>query len=160
MLIHNFLEDSARQFPDKHAVWFKEQWMDYDRINRLANKLAGYLVNAGINKGDRVAILYENSFEYIITYYAILKVGAVSVALNTDTNAESLIYLLNDDPEDKFDPIATSLNLDVNMGDLPGTLQWIDIRTGNVISEQIIEAFPAKIDVPEFNDGIFGHLKQ
>ena len=73
---------------------------------------------------------------------------------------QMLVYLLNDDPEDQFDPIATTLNLDADIEDLPCTLRWIDIRTGDVITEQAIEAFPVKVDVPEFNDGIFAYIKQ
>ncbi|MCP5109056.1 MAG: acyl--CoA ligase, partial [bacterium] len=38
---------------------------------------------------------YENSFDYIIAYYAVLKVGAVTVALNTETTRDALVYTLN-----------------------------------------------------------------
>jgi long-chain acyl-CoA synthetase len=96
MQINQFLEDSALKYPDKNAAWFKGQWKTFSELNRSANKLANYLKECGIERGDRVAILMENSFDYIISYYAILKIGAITVALNTETTTESLIYLLND----------------------------------------------------------------
>jgi long-chain acyl-CoA synthetase len=95
MQIHHFLEDSAARFPDKEAVWFKGKWKTYSEIDSMANRLANYLVSVGVERGDRVAILYENSFEYIAAYFAVLKAGAVTVALNTETTSQALEYILN-----------------------------------------------------------------
>ncbi len=94
MLVHQFLRNSAEKFPEKKAVWYKDQWKTYSEIETLSNRLSHYFIRQGVKKGDRIAILYENSFHYIITYYAILKAGAVTVALNTEQTEESLTYLL------------------------------------------------------------------
>ena len=94
MLVHNFLEKSAEQFPDRKAVWYKDEWMTFSEIECESNKLANFLVQIGIKKGDRIALLFENSFKYVIAYYAILKSGAVTVALNTDQTEDSMQYLL------------------------------------------------------------------
>jgi len=96
MLVNKFLENSAEKFPDKKAVWYKDEWMTYGQIDSLSNKLANFLKSKGIERGDRVALLLENSFNYVIAYYAILKIGAITVALNTETKKEGLVYLLND----------------------------------------------------------------
>lgn len=96
MLVYNFLEHSAQQYPDNNAVWYKDKWMVYSQINHLANCVANYLIKIGIKRGDRVALLYENSHDYVINYYGILKAGGITVSLNTDTNAETLAYMLND----------------------------------------------------------------
>lgn len=96
MQVNQFLENSAAQFPHKQAVWYKDEWMSFASIDVLANKLANYLKETGIRRGERVAILYENGFNYIIAYYAILKAGGVVVALNTETTTEFLAYLLYD----------------------------------------------------------------
>jgi len=96
MQVNNFLESSTQKYPDKNAIWYNNEWMTFSQIDILSNKLGNYLKETGIQRGDRVALLYENSYDYIIAYYAILKIGAVTVALNTDTTPEALIYLLND----------------------------------------------------------------
>ena len=96
MQVHDILENSAKAYPEKNAVWYKDTWMTYGEIDTLSNKVADHLVDTGIKRGDRVAILFENSFDYIIAYYGILKAGAVTVALNTETNTDALVYLLND----------------------------------------------------------------
>ena len=95
MLVSSFLENSAAKSPDRDAVWYKDVWMTYGEIDVRANRLGNYLKERGIHRGDRVAILYENSFDYIVAYYAILKAGGVTVALNTDPTAEALVYTLN-----------------------------------------------------------------
>jgi len=95
MQINEFLEQSAETFPDKKAVRYKDEWKTFAQLDTLSNKVGNYLKGAGICRGDRVALLYENSFDYIIAYYAILKTGAVTVALNTETTRESLVYTLN-----------------------------------------------------------------
>ena len=94
--VHNFLEDSAEQFPAKPALFANGNWHTYQEINEKANQLAHYFLELGIHKGDRVALLIENSFEYVATYYAILKVGAITVALNTDSTADDVAYILED----------------------------------------------------------------
>ena len=96
MQINHLLELSAEKYPDKDAVWYNNQWKTFSEIDTLSNKVGNYLKENGIKRGDRVALLYENSFDYIVGYYAILKIGAVTVALNTETTSKALIYLLND----------------------------------------------------------------
>jgi hypothetical protein len=71
-----------------------------------------------------------------------------------------LIYLLNDDPEDKFESLTTTLDLNLDLTDPPYTLHWIDIRTGEVIGQRTIEIFPVEVEVPEFSDGIFADLRK
>lgn len=95
MQINQFLERSAETSPDKEAVWYKNQWMTFSGLEALSNKMGNYLKDNGVNRGDRVAILYENSFDYVIAYYGILKIGGVTVALNTETTTDALIYTLN-----------------------------------------------------------------
>ena len=95
MLVHTFLEESAQRYTHRKAAWYKDRWMTYGEIELLSNKIGNYLKSIGVQRGDKVALLYENSIEYIIAYFAILKVGGVTIALNTDTTTESLIYLIN-----------------------------------------------------------------
>ena len=94
MQVHNLLERTAEQFPNNKAAWYINEWKSYYEINSAANKIAAYLVDCGVKRGDRVSILYENSIDYINIYFGILKAGAVVVGLNTDTNKDTLSYLL------------------------------------------------------------------
>jgi long-chain acyl-CoA synthetase len=94
--VHNFLEDSAKRFPNKSAFFANDNWHSYQEINEKGNQLAHYFLETGMKKGDRIALLIENSIEYVVTYYAILKIGAITVALNTDNTAKDIEYILDD----------------------------------------------------------------
>ncbi len=96
ILVHSFLEESAARHPDRPAVWYRGKWMTFGEIDHRANQLANFLVEQGVRRGDRVAILWENAFDYVIAYYGVLKAGGVTVEINTEIVAEDLIYLLND----------------------------------------------------------------
>ncbi len=95
LLLHHFLENSADKNPDKPALWHKENWYDYRSLEEGANKIAGFLISKNLRKGDRVAMIWENSFHYVAIYYGILKAGGVVVALNTETTPDSIAYLLD-----------------------------------------------------------------
>lgn len=119
MLIHHFLENSAKRFPDKVAVIHEKARATYGQINTDADKLGAFLVNRGVLKGDRVVILMENSVEYIVTYYGILKAGAVAVPLSTDLKPDGLSPLLAElEPaaiisSTRFERLLQASNLDI-----------------------------------------------
>jgi len=95
-LIHSFLEDSARLYPDKVALIHDDVRASYSTINTMADNLANWLINSGIVLGDRIPFILDNSLEYVVTYYGVLKAGAVAVPLNTDLKPDSLNALLNE----------------------------------------------------------------
>ena len=66
MLVQEFLENSAKRFPDKTALVLHDQGLTYQQINDKSNQLAHALINAGFNKGDRVSIFLDNSSEAVI----------------------------------------------------------------------------------------------
>jgi acyl-CoA synthetase (AMP-forming)/AMP-acid ligase II len=95
MLLHHFLENSAEKYPDKGAVWYKDLWASYLNIEQNANRIANFLIENGISRGDRVSLLMENSINYIISYFGILKAGAVVVAINNEVTSDNLLFYLN-----------------------------------------------------------------
>jgi long-chain acyl-CoA synthetase len=95
-LVHHFLEHSARLYPDKVAIIHGKVRTTYSEINTRADNLANYLISIGPQKGDRIALLMENCVEYVISYYGIMKAGAVAVPLNSDLKPDGLRYAIED----------------------------------------------------------------
>jgi len=95
-MVHSFLEDSARRFPGKNALFAFGNWHKYQELDDQANRLARFLLKQGLAKGDRVGLFIENSAEYVISYYGILKAGGTTVALNTESTAEDVAYVMGD----------------------------------------------------------------
>jgi len=93
-LVHHFLENSAGKLPDKVALIHEDTRATYQQINQLSNQLSASLIDMGIKQGDRVVFIFENCLEYVVSYYGILKTGAIAVPLSTDLKPEGLEPLL------------------------------------------------------------------
>ncbi len=87
---------SAEQYPDKTAVVCKESRLTYRQMHGAINQIANGLVDAGIGKGDNVALICPNTPYFALAYYAILKVGATVVPLNILSTGKEFAYYLND----------------------------------------------------------------
>jgi fatty-acyl-CoA synthase len=90
------LEVSATRYPEKTAVIYYGAEMAYRRLAEEVNRLAGYLAHLGICRGDRVLLYMQNSPQYVIAYYAILRANAVVVPLNSMNVTEELTYYVLD----------------------------------------------------------------
>ena len=95
-LIHHFLEKSAQDYPNKIALIHEDIRASYSQVNNMANSLARWLIDQGIKKGDRIIFILENSLEYVVTYYGILKSGASAVPLSTDLKPDSLNHFITE----------------------------------------------------------------
>ena len=84
------LNNSVQRLPDKDAIVYGEQRMSYSELWGKACGLAHYLVDNGLQTGDRVALLIENSPEYVVSYYSVLMAGGAVVSLNTAAKARDL----------------------------------------------------------------------
>jgi len=96
MTLHETLKSSTHKYPHKVAVVYQKQRLTYADLDKLSDSLAHFLLEKGIKKGERVALFLENSPDYIISFFGILKAGAVAVPLNTQLVTRELAYLLND----------------------------------------------------------------
>ncbi|MDD2583255.1 MAG: class I adenylate-forming enzyme family protein, partial [Desulfuromonadaceae bacterium] len=94
MLIHHFIEKNAVISPDKVAVVCDDVRCTYAELNAMANNLAGWLLDQGLKSGDRVALLLNNSVEYVVSYYGILKAGGVAAPLGSDLKPDRLRILM------------------------------------------------------------------
>src|SRR5512132_3177673 len=96
MQVEAFLEYSARRRPDKTALVCDGRRVSYAALDARANGLAHALRDAGVRRGDRVAVYLENSVEAVTALFGILKTGAVFVIINPTTKADKVAYLVND----------------------------------------------------------------
>ena len=150
MLIHHFLENAAARFPDKVALIHEKTRATYRQVNADADRFAAFLVGRGVKKGDRVVILLENSLEYVVAYYGILKAGAVAVPLSTDLKPDGLNPLLVElEPSaiissSRFERLLQASDLDVsNLNTLiiqNPKLNWNSHKTCVYSFQQIINS--------------------
>ena len=95
MLTGDFLRDSAAGAPDRVALVGRSQRLTYAQFDEQANRLANALLDVGLKKGAKVAIMSTNCPEYAIAYFAIARTPYVSAHCSTRSIANELIYVLN-----------------------------------------------------------------
>ncbi len=92
------LRNAARRLPEKVAVIAPEaggKATTFRSLEDRSSSLAAALAGAGIQQGDRVALWMKNSLEYILSFYGILKAGAIVVPVSTHYGSREVLYQLN-----------------------------------------------------------------
>ena len=91
------LEVSSQRYPDKPAVIFYDSQLSYRELYRQVELLAGFLQNrCGVRKGDRVILQMQNSPQFIIGYYAILRADAAVLPVSPMHVTDELIHYFED----------------------------------------------------------------
>jgi acyl-CoA synthetase (AMP-forming)/AMP-acid ligase II len=80
--LHDFLDFHAREQEEAPFAVFGDRTLRYGEALRAVHRIANALAGAGVEPGERVAILARNCTEYLLFYYAASKAGAVPVPLN------------------------------------------------------------------------------
>jgi amino acid adenylation domain-containing protein len=87
---------TALQYPDKTALKFHERVLTYKALNEAANKLAGYLIDQGLQRGDVAGVALDRSPEMVISLLAIMKTGAAYVPLDPEYPKDRIEFMLED----------------------------------------------------------------
>jgi len=90
------LTRSARYFRDHTAFVVEDESISYEDLNRRVNRLANALLSIGLEKGDRVGLLFHNSMAYLETHLALYKAGLVWVRLNARLAPKEIRRMLED----------------------------------------------------------------
>jgi long-chain acyl-CoA synthetase len=86
----------ARRYGQKTAIISDQRRLSYADLDEASNRLASALLKLGVGKGDRVAMLLANSPEFLVTFFGIVKAGAIAVLLDPKYKLGELTCLLGD----------------------------------------------------------------
>lgn len=90
-------EVSAARYPDKPFILFYDSALSFKNFLAEAERLAGYLQQTcGVRAGDRVLLYLQNSPQWVLGYYAILRANAVVVPVNPMNRSEELAHYVQD----------------------------------------------------------------
>lgn len=88
-------EYSVNKFPNNVLMRFEDYQLTYRETNEYANRVAHFLQQQGIKKGDVVILFMENRPEYLIYLYGIIKLGAVASLINNAQTGQVLSHSVN-----------------------------------------------------------------
>lgn len=90
------LESVAQENPRKKVIFVDNERYTYQRFLENVDRTARALELIGVGRGDTIALICPNSVEFVQSIFAISKLGAVSVPINTMLKNEEYRYILND----------------------------------------------------------------
>ena len=89
------LTRTAERYPEQEAILFKDVNLTYRELDALANAFANALLDLGIGKGQRVCLFMANRPEYLISWFAITRIGAVASPMNPSYREREVAYQLS-----------------------------------------------------------------
>ena len=90
------LHQGALNYPQKVAIVFGQKKVTYAQLDQKTDRVAYAFKKWGIKKGDRIAILLDNSIDFIFCYFGILKSAAIVVPINHMFKRDEIKYILED----------------------------------------------------------------
>ena len=133
------LSNAAKKFPDRTALIDGDTRLTFRALDERVNRLARSLIDAGVKKGDRIALMFYNSHHFVEVYFASAKIGAAVVPVNFRFTAKEVEYICNDsgstvffygedfhDVVDRCRPDLTSVEryIAVGAGDRPDIINY------------------------------------
>lgn len=89
------LTRTAERYPEQEAILFKDVNLTYRELDALASAFANALLDLGIGKGQRVCLFMANRPEYLISWFAITRIGAVASPMNPSYKEREVAYQLS-----------------------------------------------------------------
>lgn len=94
--IGHLLEDSAQKHKDRTLFIYESNQISFADANRRVNRTANGFSRIGVRRGDRVAVMLQNGFDFPVMWFALGKLGAVMVPININYKEHDLKYILKD----------------------------------------------------------------
>jgi long-chain acyl-CoA synthetase len=126
MNLATLLENTTQRIPRHTALWFEGSRYTFQDLDRLVNRMANGLTAAGLTRGDTCILMMQSCPEFIISYYALAKMGAVIVPVNFLYKGHELSHIFKDSGAKGFIGMAPYLEEALKvMKDLPHLNVWI-----------------------------------
>jgi long-chain acyl-CoA synthetase len=150
----DLLEEAVKAYGSDTCLIYGQTSMTYQKVNDRVHRITAFLLEQGLEKGQRVGIFLPNTPEFVISYYGILKAGGVVMALNPSyrapevkaqaVDADIQFLILPSFSYETVKPIQneTSIRRMVVVGEAP-----IDLAPDDITWNQIMGEFNADLSI-------------
>ncbi|MGG0177208.1 long-chain-fatty-acid--CoA ligase [Gottfriedia acidiceleris] len=171
LTIFDLLERTVSKYPSKIALIDGERNINYSDLKLYCERVAISLYKQGFRKGDRIALMIPTSLEYVISFFAIQRLGAVVVQLNPNFQPAEIESLLRNSEtngliafhEEKDKLMKTGLtnhikfiSADEDRKEDMNLYKWINNETDKLIFSEV---FPEDLAIITFTGGTTGFPK-
>jgi long-chain acyl-CoA synthetase len=94
--LYELFRHAAEEHRGRTALSFYGTTIEFERLQALVEKLAASLVASGVKKGDRVALMLPNCPQYVISFLATVRLGAIVTQINPMYVEREIEHILND----------------------------------------------------------------
>jgi long-chain acyl-CoA synthetase len=94
LTLYDILERNAGENPDYKAVWFLDTWVTYEQLKDMVDRFASGLNSLGAKKGDVLALILPNCIQYVVAYYAAIKLGVIVTGVNPTYKPGEVLHQL------------------------------------------------------------------
>lgn len=152
--LQQLLDESVERYPDNTAIIFPgafndESMMSFKELDMASNKLANALVDMGVKKGDRVALLMPNCPQFVISYYAVLRAGGIVVATNPLYSVREMEFQFNDCGAETVIVLSLFYKMVMGIKDRTSLKNVVVTNIKEYLPEQSRKAFIAFVERPE-----------
>jgi len=88
------LAETVQKHPDEKAIWFLDTFITYRQLQEYVDSLATSLHHLGFKKGDVIAFMLPNSIQYVVAYYATVKLGCIASGINPTYKPAEVLHQL------------------------------------------------------------------
>jgi acyl-CoA synthetase (AMP-forming)/AMP-acid ligase II len=155
--VPNVLNDRINAQPDLIAIIEGETRLTYREFGERVHHTAAALQDLGIQKGEKVALIFENGVQFPVVLFAVYQIGAVPLSVNPTLKPEEIRHIMNDsetvavivgDNFQNLDPIGTIESI---RSELP-LLRYLivdgtDPQSGILLSDLLENTPPRKVEV-------------
>ncbi len=164
---------AADKFGNKEALFFEGQSFSYHQLNEMVEAVAANLSTLGFSKGDVITLYAANSWEWIVSYYAIARLGAVINPVNTMLTPSEIEYVVKDcrakaiiasqEKVDAIMPIKGTGDVQeiISFGDdvVAGAVAFNDLLKNDTSAPTVNDIDPSSLSTIGYTSGTTGHPK-
>ena len=93
--VGDMLVRTATRYPERRMFRFRDVNFTYREFNETVNRCAYGMAKLGLKKGDRAAILSHNCHQFVVYWWALMKIGAIITPLNFMLKNDEVKYIIN-----------------------------------------------------------------
>ncbi|BBO77176.1 acyl-CoA synthetase [Desulfosarcina widdelii] len=162
-VIADMIRRSAYHYPDKKALIFGKTSLTYRELESESNRVANALLDLGVKKYDRVAILAHNTRHHVLTWLGCCKIGAVYLAINYLLRGKDISYCIDHSESRVFIVEDALYELVVDVLDemkSVDTLIWSDDMAGQAPPDDRFKDFETWYKAfPDDEPGVLLHIE-
>ncbi len=154
--LYDYVREETAAYPDLIALVFFSNEITFKEMHDKIGRMAAVLDDFGVVKGDRVALMLPNCPEYVYSYFACMKLGAIVVQVNPLYTPSEVEFILNDSGAKVFigaDAVFSSFHAVRDRVPVEhvvvSRLLWTEVEGENVFFDILIQQYePLEEDTP------------